>query len=165
MEIVLVEASAMQEENFSSARTMPPKEAVIEEKPALLDDSLFLKSGNKQYLQEDISLGKPAGGESHQALQGATIKTDSPKSGYLNPAPVYPSIARKRGWEGTVVLKVLVEQNGTAGRALIEQSSGYKILDETALNSVKTWKFQPPQEGLIHKSSWVTIPIQFRLIE
>src|SRR3990167_3843617 len=47
----------------------------------------------------------------HGAIQKA-------KPGYLrNPAPPYPHMAREKGWEGTVILKVFVERDGQIGRA------------------------------------------------
>jgi len=35
----------------------------------------------------------------------------------VNPPPEYPRLARKRGYQGTVVLDVLVDQNGKVGRS------------------------------------------------
>jgi periplasmic protein TonB len=80
-----------------------------------------------------------------------------------NPAPVYPVLARKNGWEGVVVLRVLVEKNGNAGRVEIKQSSGRDVLDQAAARTVRGWKFAPARLGKVLFSSWVEIPIQFKL--
>ena len=81
----------------------------------------------------------------------------------LNPKPKYPKAARKRGYEGEVKLKVLVLENGRVGKIEVTRPSGYKILDESALEAVKNWIFVPGKENGKEISSWVTVPITFQL--
>ena len=57
------------------------------------------------------------------------------------PAP-YPESARVRGIEGRVVLMVLVRRDGSVGDASVSQGLD-PSLDESALRTVKTWKFLP----------------------
>lgn len=86
------------------------------------------------------------------------------KPAYLkNPAPLYPNAARENGWQGVVILKVLVQKDGTAGEVVVEKSSGHQILDVAALNTVKKWHFLPSRIGNIALISWVQIPIRFIL--
>lgn len=87
------------------------------------------------------------------------------KPNYLrNPAPRYPQLAKQRGWEGVVILKVLVEKDGSVGEISVERSSGYDVLDGSALRTVRTWRFSPARMGRLALSSWVRIPVRFRLI-
>lgn len=81
----------------------------------------------------------------------------------VNPKPPYPTSARRRGYEGEVKLRVLVLENGTVGEIKLEKPSGYEILDDTALDTVRKWKFKPATENGREVSSWVTVPIKFRL--
>jgi TonB family protein len=81
----------------------------------------------------------------------------------VNPKPVYPTAARRRGYEGDVKLRVLVLENGKVGEIEIEKPSGYEVLDESALNTVNDWVFIPGKENGKEVSSWVTVPISFRL--
>jgi protein TonB len=93
---------------------------------------------------------------------GAVVQA---KPDYLrNPPPKYPRLARERGWEGAVLLRVQVLTDGTAGEVTLSQSSGYKILDDAALFAVKTWKFSPARLGPLAINSWVEIPISFKLV-
>lgn len=86
------------------------------------------------------------------------------KPGYLrNPAPVYPQLARQRGWQGTVSLKVLVNRSGSPENVLIEKSSGYEILDRSARQTVRRWKFKPAAIGGVAMDVWITIPVRFVL--
>ncbi len=86
------------------------------------------------------------------------------QTAYLkNPAPLYPLMARENGWEGLAVLRVLVEKDGKPARVLVERSSGYGVLDESALNTVKKWQFSPSWMGNMTFTSWVKVPIRFVL--
>jgi protein TonB len=83
---------------------------------------------------------------------------------YLNhPDPDYPSVARSRHWEGEVLLKVLVREDGVSGAVEVQRSSGHEALDEAATEAVRGWRFVPAKRGDMTVASWVTIPISFRL--
>lgn len=57
--------------------------------------------------------------------------------------PRYPSISRRLGEEGTVVLRVELDEHGNVVLARISTSSGLARLDEAALAAVKTWRCTP----------------------
>lgn len=83
---------------------------------------------------------------------------------YLNnKPPAYPEIARRNGYEGTVVLRVYVLPDGNPDKLEIEKESGYSVLDNAAIKAVKKWKFKPATRGSKEIASWVIIPIKFRL--
>ncbi len=87
-----------------------------------------------------------------------------PKLDYLETsAPKYPEVARRNGWQGTVVLKALIEENGQCSKLRVEKSSGHKILDYSAMNAVKNWKFIPARLGPSTYASVALIPIHFTL--
>lgn len=81
----------------------------------------------------------------------------------VNPLPEYPRMARKRGYQGTVVLEVLVDQNGRVGDLRLFTSSGYSILDRKAMASVKRWLFEPGMKGDKKVDMWVRVPVRFEL--
>ena len=81
----------------------------------------------------------------------------------VNPLPKYPRIARKRGYHGTVVLDVLVDQNGRVGDLRLFTSSGHSILDRKAMASVKGWLFEPGMKGDKKLDMWVRVPVRFEL--
>jgi len=81
----------------------------------------------------------------------------------INPPPSYPAIARKRGYQGIVVLEVLIDKQGKVIDLKIFSSSGYSILDKTAIASVKKWLFQPGMRGSNKIEMWVRVPIRFQL--
>ena len=82
-----------------------------------------------------------------------------------NPAPAYPSQARRMGIEGRVVLQVEILQNGNPGRVEIRQSSGHELLDQAAVKAVGGWRFDPARIAGAPISAWAEVPISFRLTE
>ncbi|WP_144430865.1 energy transducer TonB, partial [Pseudomonas syringae pv. coryli] len=88
----------------------------------------------------------------------------SASAGYLrNPAPEYPSLAMRRGWEGTVLLRVHVLASGKPGEIQIQKSSGREQLDDAALAAVKRWSFVPAKQGDLAQDGWVSVPIDFKI--
>ncbi|MBH3409685.1 MULTISPECIES: energy transducer TonB [Pseudomonas] len=94
----------------------------------------------------------------------APVTPPSANAAYLkNPAPEYPQMALRRGWEGTVLLRVEVLPSGKPGQIQIQQSSGRDALDAAALAAVKRWSFVPAKQGDVAQAGWVSVPIDFKL--
>jgi protein TonB len=81
----------------------------------------------------------------------------------LNPAPDYPPIALRRGWEGTVRLRVTLDIQGHPSRVELAVSSGHPILDESALAAVRRWQFRPATRLGEAVVATVEVPIVFKL--
>ncbi len=80
-----------------------------------------------------------------------------------NPKPPYPLAARRQGIEGRVLLSAHVRADGACGEVRLKQSSGHGLLDQSALDTVRHWRFLPARRGNASMDSWVDIPISFRL--
>jgi protein TonB len=86
------------------------------------------------------------------------------RADYLNnPRPPYPMVARRMGYHGKVVLEVEVLAEGKAGEVKLHQSSGYDILDNAALQTVKTWRFTPARRFGQAVTQRFLVPIKFSL--
>jgi protein TonB len=80
-----------------------------------------------------------------------------------NPKPPYPPLAYRMRVEGRVILDVEVLETGLVGGAQLFQTSGSELLDQSALETVKKWRFRPAvKEGVIRRQ-WVKVPIHFHL--
>ncbi|MBF8754116.1 energy transducer TonB [Pseudomonas guariconensis] len=94
----------------------------------------------------------------------APVTPASANAAYLkNPAPEYPQMAHRRGWEGSVLLRVEVLASGKPGQIQIQKSSGRPVLDDAALAAVKRWSFVPAKQGEVAQVGWVSVPIDFKL--
>ncbi len=80
-----------------------------------------------------------------------------------NRPPVYPAIARQRGWEGSVVVRAKVRADGSVADVSIAESSGRAVLDEAALSAVRQWRFVPASKDGRAVESVVDVPITFQL--
>jgi protein TonB len=86
------------------------------------------------------------------------------KAEYLNnPKPPYPLIARRLDYQGKVVLHVEVLAEGRAGQIRLDSSSGHDLLDNAAIQTVKTWRFTPARHLGQPVTQWFLIPINFFL--
>jgi TonB family protein len=80
-----------------------------------------------------------------------------------NPPPVYPRVARRRNYQGTVLLDVRVSADGTVAEVKVAHSSGYSVLDRSALSSVRHRLFEPARRGSRPIETWVPVPVRFEL--
>ncbi len=80
-----------------------------------------------------------------------------------NPSPRYPRLALRRGWEGEVVLRVKVDATGCVARVRVHTSSGHDLLDDSAVEAVRAWRFYPARHGGQPVAAVVRVPVQFRL--
>lgn len=135
-----VDKDAIEEETHRAA-----EEAEI---PSSLETASIQKDDSPDELQKE---GMPPGkGSVEGRIIGKAIPT-------YNPKPHYPGVARRRGYEGKVVLEVEVLATGKVGQIKIAKTSGFEVLDRAALKRVKTWTFRPGRKQL------VTVPIIFDL--
>ena len=80
-----------------------------------------------------------------------------------NTPPAYPEIARVRGYEGMVLVFAEILPNGHVGEVKIRKSSGYAVLDQSAIQAVKPWKFEPAKKSGDPFTAWIELPIKFIL--
>lgn len=79
--------------------------------------------------------------------------------------PKYPPQAVRQRQQGKVLLKVLVGLDGTPEEVTVEKSSGSRLLDQAAIDAVKTWKFNPGSKGGQPSRGYALVPIEFNLSE
>ena len=75
--------------------------------------------------------------------------------------PDYPDIAREAGVEGTVLIQVLVGEDGFVKAQRIVQS--VPMLDDAAAAAAQTAVFKPALQKDKPVAVWMVIPIEFRL--
>jgi len=104
----------------------------------------------------------PAGRASQEGSTGPAGTTIAMPRYFDNKRPAYPLAARRNGYEGTIVLSAQV-LSGDVGELRVKKSSGYEILDQSALEAVRQWRFEPGKRMGQPVTTWVEVPIRFVL--
>lgn len=98
----------------------------------------------------------------------APVPRTAPRSDSRRPLtqPEYPPSSRRAGEAGTVILEVLVLENGRVGDARVKQSSGFPRLDEAAVREVKrSWRLVPGTENGKPVQMWGQFAVTFKLTD
>ena len=82
-----------------------------------------------------------------------------------NPTPEYPAEARRLGQQGLVLIGVEVGADGHAHGLTLKRSSGYRLLDDAAMQAVRRWLFEPARTGGLPVASRADVPVKFSLAE
>jgi len=129
----------------------------------------------KNQLSEALSMANKEGlslsSRSEGVKEGAMTKRSEP-SGKVEEAQFfiisklvrehleYPYLARRMGWEGEVLLFFRLNPTGEVEEIKVLKSSGFEVLDKSAVNAVKraSKHFPRPKQIVLIK-----LPIQFKL--
>ena len=78
----------------------------------------------------------------------------------------FPFQARRKGWEGSVIVRFLVHRDGHVEHIEVISSSAIALLDEAAIRAVKEGNpFPPFPEGMRKPSLWFKVQLVFVLQE
>jgi len=152
VEPVAVQVRELPTPVVSEARESPEPEQVVEPSAAPAAFSATAIGGDAE--PESSATGAESGDDG--LVQAIPLYRD-------NPPPVYPGLARRRQWQGTVVLEVLVSEDGQVAELSVHQGSGYTVLDEAALTAVRNWRFTPGRKGENPVAMKVLVPVKFAL--
>ncbi|MBD3308307.1 TonB family protein [candidate division KSB3 bacterium] len=107
---------------------------------------------------------KRAAAENQQQQQRALRQYLQAVAAQINAAKRYPRRARRRGWEGTVEIRLRLLPSGEIEQAELIQKSPYTVLDEAALEAIEDAQpFPAFAPELTLRAITVNIPIQFTL--
>jgi len=124
-----------------------------------LDTAIKLQDDDSESLSEMSSLSS----DTDKSRPCTPPLQRASHEGLSNPLPVYPLIARKRGHEGGVILRLKISNHGDCEGVQIKTSSGSTFLDEAAIAAVKSWKFTPALRGVSPTSDEIDVTFDFRL--
>jgi periplasmic protein TonB len=119
-----------------------------------------------ELLPGDPGPAMPAGtaGDSDTSDAGGTPLVKQLKLVDMTP-PVYPPKCLRLGIEGKVRIRILVGEDGRPQEVSIAKSSGEAALDQSAMDAVRKWRFDPARRDGVPIRAWVIVPIGFELTD
>lgn len=163
-------------ETASSQAYAPAYPAAAASQPAVPRSPRLVSVGELVIVQSDGGGGK--GGDAPAGRGGAVASAASPArlgsygsvgaggshpSALKNRPPRYPEEAIRNSWEGTVVLRLHIAASGDVAEALVESGSGFAVLDDAAVATVKLWRFRPARREGRPVDAVVKLPVVFDL--
>ena len=109
----------------------------------------------------DVGLITPSGPGFQMSFNAGEL--DQPPRIILRIPPLYPYKAKRMGVEGYVKVRFLVDEKGKVSRISILDSSPEGMFEQSVLNMLPSWKFEPGKIMGDKVSSWVEIPVRFEL--
>lgn len=142
------------EVNLVRQMPVPPKSIEIK---TVIDETVPAET-KKQSVTQKV---KQTAQQVENLIQGAFKKAEPKKD--INEAPYYPREARRKGYEGRVLLKVRVSAQGRVDKVDVAETSGYEILDASAVKAVQEWVFKPAHLFGKTIQNEIQIPVIFKL--
>lgn len=120
----------------------------------------------KETLQEQTTVAAAVEAPLPASVPAAAVSTEPvfvDKPQFVSPPvyPAYPSLAHRRGQQGTVWLEIWLSESGKQIRLSIARSSGFAVLDEAAKTAAESWKFLPYRLNGMTVASRVQVPVEF----
>ena len=123
---------------FSVAFSARQRAKKIPAKDRSSKDIIYLKSLFVPDLQRELKLKKI-----NDSFSSSEVK-------YLNKAIqnkiIYPRLAIRMQWEGSLRLQVTVTKAGTVENISIAKSTNHKVLDQAAIKALNSWEFSKSLE-------------------
>ena len=166
IEVHLVFSAAAPAAGEQAKNVIPENSTAVPVKPKIKPSS---KAGPKKQAAATQKNGSPANSaapgntKGEGSSSGPPLARGGPSPLPGNPKPPYPELARKRGQEGLVLLHAEVNAQGELVKVEIQKSSGYPLLDQAALKTVRKWRFRPPQENGESRPGNLVLPVEFKL--
>lgn len=153
----------------------PPPQPVIPQPqinpivPPIIEIPLEPEGARKTITPDVLPVAPPAS----EPEQQSSIERPIPPPVIVTPAraimsthtiPDYPPVSRRLAEQGTLRLRLAIGVNGVVEDAQVEASSGYKRLDEAAVQWVKAhWRYEPAMQGARPVASTATAQVIFAL--
>ncbi|MFY8351082.1 energy transducer TonB [Pseudoalteromonas sp. SSM20] len=140
----------------------PPKEQVKPNVNKPKEVAPKKPSPAKQLQTEQLASAKHKSQQDNQVDE--FVELDKPAL-FKSPRPelIYPLKAKRRGHQGVSLLAIELDKQGNIVKLSVVKSSGYKSLDQAAINNVKQWQFHPFKQGQQAVRARFTVPIEFKL--
>ncbi len=88
---------------------------------------------------------------------------DSPLVMLVRIPPMYPMSAKRRGVEGWVRVRFVVNEDGSVGTVTVADSEPKNIFNDAVIRSVSGWRFKTGTIGGLPVKTWAETTVRFKL--
>lgn len=150
--------------------------AIPQEQPLLQHDGDdILKEKTKETVNEQVTPQvaqegdgtddrNSEGSEGGSLVKNIKMSYDQYLVAYIRKYKTYPRIAERLKQQGTVFTKIIIGNDGSLKDVLVAQSSGFKALDQGAINLIKSIAPFKPLPKHLKEQHEVNIPIEYILM-
>ena len=138
-------------------KKQPPKKEVVKKQEEQKEKKHDKDTPEQQYMEKSALKKSVVEGLSDEPVE--TSEADAIKK----VRPIYPKRYQRRSIEGTVLIKLLVNEQGIVTQVDVVESSGFRQMDQAAVNAAKQWVFKPKQKGGRTVKSWLKLPVKFQV--
>ena len=156
--VTMVEEISAQMEKFEEPPPMERPKVAVEAESEVAEEAVETIATTE--FQEDLIRTMPTGPDIEIVPY---YKVEVKPKPVFNPIPKYPELAKQAGIEGTTVVKMLVDVDGSVREVKILKSSGNQMLDQAALAAARQSKFTPAKQRDKFVRVWVSRPFKFKL--
>ncbi len=165
LEVTLTSGSPQeqQEEVVEEKVVVQEPDPIVDQKLKPQEEKKVVKEQPKKTTNKNTTPGDNKSDKNDAVGNGKGVPVTPPRILSAR-EPAYPATARKQGIEGTVYVKMLVNNSGKVEEAFVAKSSGHEDLDASAVQAVYKWRFSPAKDKLKQKvACYITIPVNFKL--
>lgn len=135
------------EEVVADAEPPPPPKVDIKAPPPVyvdMPDVAFNEAPAQNTISNVTNVKPPVAAPPPPKADVIVPPRTNPRRPNVGPEEIYPSMSKRLGEEGSVVLLLTVNAEGRVTEAKIDTSSGFERLDEAASKeAVRSWRFLP----------------------
>ena len=117
---------------------------------------------NNNIISDNGNIDNFSNVENLESAKIMTKKLEYKPNFRIDRIPVYPTVSKKLGQEGTISLIISLDNRGEVLSIDINKSTGYKLLDDSAIKTVKEWNYKQLIDGYT-LNYLVTTNIVFKL--
>ena len=130
-------------------------------------------TGDKAETHHEISSSGPGPGPRSTSLARGSLTVGPFSMGQVDripeatrrPRPIYPRSARRRGTQGWVKVRFVVDRRGLPSQTQVLESSPPGVFDGTVLEALPRWRFNPGVKNGQVVDTWVVTTIRFQLTD
>jgi protein TonB len=113
-----------------------------------------------------VAVTEPAAITPQSSAQNVSERVSAALQNQLAERFEYPWLARKRGWQGLVTLSLHIDESGGVSQWRIARTSGYNLLDRSALEAARHIdRLQQADRLLGGKSLNLSLPVRYQLTD